>query len=142
MVSKTRKQRSIKGQKMAANGGVMPNVFPSPKKSIHEKKTRPKMKAKMKIRLGYESSDIYEGFEDQKGVNWQCPTCGVRCRTVGYCVDCATGRVRATAEEGTKKKDAGAVVSSKPVKKGQTATTGRKAVPSEAGKKKLKIKKK
>jgi hypothetical protein len=92
MVSKTRQQRQKKKATLQANGGVMPTVVPSQPKSIHLKKTRPKMKGKNKIRLGLESPiDIYNGFDDRKGVLWTCPKCGKECRVVGFCVDCASG---------------------------------------------------
>ncbi|KPI85890.1 hypothetical protein ABL78_5071 [Leptomonas seymouri] len=92
MVSKTRQQRQKKKATLQANGGVLPTVVPSVPKSIHLKKTRPKMKGKNKIRLGLESPiDIYNGFDDRKGVLWTCPTCGKECRVMGFCVDCASG---------------------------------------------------
>ncbi|CAC9528411.1 hypothetical protein conserved [Leishmania donovani] len=92
MVSKTRRQRQKKKATMQANGGVLPPVLPSVPKSVHLKKTRPNMKGKMKIRLGLESPiDIYNGFEERKGVLWRCPTCAKACRVVGFCVDCASG---------------------------------------------------
>ncbi|KAL7699637.1 hypothetical protein N2W54_005768 [Lotmaria passim] len=92
MVSKTRQQRQKKKATLQANGGVMPTIMPSVPKSVHLKKTRPKMKGKKKIRLGLESPiDIYSGFDDRKGVLWTCPTCGKECRVVGFCVDCASG---------------------------------------------------
>ncbi|XQJ29911.1 hypothetical protein NXY56_005974 [Leishmania guyanensis] len=92
MVSKTRKQRQKKKATMQANGGVLPLVVPSVPTSVHLKKTRPSMKGKMKIRLGLESPiDIYNGFDERKGVLWRCPSCGKECRVVGFCVDCASG---------------------------------------------------
>ncbi|CCW60290.1 unnamed protein product [Phytomonas sp. EM1] len=92
MVSKTRKQHQKRKDTLRLNGGVLPPVVPSEPKSVHLKKTRPKMKGKMKIRLGLECpTDIYTGFEDQKGVLWRCPTCSRECRVVGFCVSCATG---------------------------------------------------
>lgn len=91
MVSKTRQQRQKNKRKVAANGGVMPQVVPSEKKSIHLKKTRPNMKGKHKIRLGMESADIYEGFEEKKGVLWKCQACGRLSRVVGYCLPCTSG---------------------------------------------------
>lgn len=92
MVSKTRQQRQKKSENMRANGGVLPPVVPSQPKSIHLKKTRPNMKSKQKVRLGLDSPiDIYGGFENKKGVLWQCPKCKKECRTQGFCVDCATG---------------------------------------------------
>ncbi|EAN89586.1 hypothetical protein C3747_120g613c [Trypanosoma cruzi] len=92
MVSKTRRQRQRRKAVLEANDGVLPPVLPAVPKSVHLKKTRPKMKSKMKIRLGHESRvDIYEGFEDHKGVLWNCPNCQRECRVVGFCVDCATG---------------------------------------------------
>ncbi|KAG5470779.1 hypothetical protein LSCM1_02029 [Leishmania martiniquensis] len=92
MVSKTRKQRQKKRANIQANGGTLPPVVPSVPKSVHLKKTRPHMKGKMKIRLGLESPiDIYNGFEERKGVLWRCPSCAKECRVVGFCVDCASG---------------------------------------------------
>lgn len=92
MVSKTRKQRQKKMTLLEENGGVLPIVTPSQPTSIHTKKTRPHLKSKQKIRLGLDSPvDIYEGFDDQKGVLWRCPKCQKECRVVGFCVDCATG---------------------------------------------------
>ncbi|RNF27540.1 uncharacterized protein Tco025E_00190 [Trypanosoma conorhini] len=92
MVSKTRRQRQRRKAVLEANDGVLPPVVPAVPKSVHLKNTRPKMKSKMKIRLGHESLvDIYEGFEDRKGVLWHCPKCQKECRVVGFCVDCATG---------------------------------------------------
>jgi hypothetical protein len=92
MVSKTRKQQQKRAAKISENGGAMPPSIPSEKKSVHLKKTRPNMKRKMKWRLGLDSpTDIYEGFEDRKGVLWQCPQCGRKCRVTGFCTECATG---------------------------------------------------
>ncbi|GET91709.1 hypothetical protein, conserved [Leishmania tarentolae] len=92
MVSKTRKQRQKKKATIQMNGGILPPVVPSVPKSVQLKKTRPNMKSKMKIRLGLECPvDIYNGFEERKGVLWRCPTCAKACRVVGFCVDCATG---------------------------------------------------
>ncbi|CCW68441.1 unnamed protein product [Phytomonas sp. Hart1] len=92
MVSKTRKQHQKRKEALRVNGGVLPPVVPSKPKSILQKKTLPKMKGKMKIRLGLESpTDIYTGFEDQKGVLWRCTSCSRECRVVGFCVSCATG---------------------------------------------------
>ncbi|KAG5496434.1 hypothetical protein JKF63_02736 [Porcisia hertigi] len=92
MVSKTHKQRQKKKATMQANGGILPPVVPSVPKSVHLKNTRPKMKGKKKIRLGLESPvDIYNGFEERKGVLWRCPSCAKECRVVGFCVDCASG---------------------------------------------------
>lgn len=92
MVSKTRKQRQKKATLLEENGGVLPLVTPSQPASIHTKKTRPHMKSKQKIRLGHDCPvNIYEGFEDHKGVLWRCPNCKKECRVVGFCVDCATG---------------------------------------------------
>lgn len=97
MVSKTRKQRAKKQVAIAGNGGIAPAPTPpSQKKSVHLKKTRPNMKSKMKVRLGLESPDIYEGFEDQKGVRWVCPNCHAACRVVGFCAACATGNAVGT----------------------------------------------
>ncbi|KAG5494931.1 hypothetical protein JIQ42_02547 [Leishmania sp. Namibia] len=92
MVSKTRKQRQKKKATLRVNGGILPPVVPSVPKSVHLKKTRPHMKGKLKIRLGLESPvDIYNGFEERKGVLWRCPNCAKECRVVGFCVDCASG---------------------------------------------------
>ncbi|KAG5495688.1 hypothetical protein GH5_03353 [Leishmania sp. Ghana 2012 LV757] len=92
MVSKTRKQRQTKKATLRVNGGVLPPVVPSVPKSVHLKRTRPHMKGKLKIRLGLESPvDIYNGFEERKGVLWRCPNCAKECRVVGFCVDCASG---------------------------------------------------
>ena len=91
MVSKTRKQKQKIKSKLASNDGVMPIVLPQIPKSIHDKKKRPNLKGKKKIRLGLESKDIYEGFDEVRGVAWVCPTCKKRCRVVGYCVECITG---------------------------------------------------
>ncbi|KPA85017.1 hypothetical protein ABB37_01444 [Leptomonas pyrrhocoris] len=119
MVSKTRKQRQKKKVTLQANGGVMPTVVPSTPKSIHLKKTRPKMKGKNKIRLGLASPiDIYNGFDDRKGVLWTCPTCGKECRVVGFCVDCASG-VKS-------KLHTGRLMSRTSAKKESTATTATK----------------
>lgn len=92
MVSKTRKQRQKKAVLLKENGGVLPLVVPSQPTSIHTKSTRPRMKSKQKIRLGHDCPvNIYDGFEDQKGVLWRCPKCQKECRVVGFCVDCASG---------------------------------------------------
>lgn len=119
MVSKTRKQRQRIKAATAANGGTRPPARePNAKKSVHEKKTRPNMKRKLKWRLGLESADIYEGFEERcKGGVWTCPTCQAQCRVVGYCVDCATGVKRSApsvADEQIKR--AVAAIASKKVK--------------------------
>ena len=81
-----------KKEALQANGGVPPPVVPTPRKCVHEKKTRPNMKGKHKIRMGMQSADIYEGFEDKKGVAWTCPNCNKVCRTVGFCVACSISR--------------------------------------------------
>ncbi|KAK7198478.1 hypothetical protein NESM_000808100 [Novymonas esmeraldas] len=100
MVSKTRKQRQKKVATMQAHGGVLPPVVPCVPKSVHLKKTRPKMKGKMKVRLGLESPiDIYNGFDERRGVLWRCPGCSKDCRVVGFCVDCASG-VKSKAHTG------------------------------------------
>ncbi|KEG15593.1 hypothetical protein DQ04_00031270 [Trypanosoma grayi] len=92
MVSKTRRQRQRRKEVLETNGGVLPPVVPAEPKSVHLKKTRPRMKSKMKIRLGHECPvDIYEAFEERKGVLWRCPSCEKECRVVGFCVDCASG---------------------------------------------------
>ncbi|CBH18729.1 uncharacterized protein TEOVI_000501100 [Trypanosoma equiperdum] len=124
MVSKTRRQRQKRKSAMDANGGVLPPVIPSERKSVHLKKTRPKMKGKMKIRLGHESPvDIYEGFEERKGVLWRCPTCTKECRVMGFCVDCASGRKSRVhtgvtmSRHSTAKKEVSLPVSSGVVKK-------------------------
>lgn len=91
MVSKTRKQRQKTKAKLQANNGVLPPVIPTARKSVHLKKTRPNMKGKQKIRLGLESADIYEGFEEKKGVTWKCQTCGRTSRVVGLCLTCQAG---------------------------------------------------
>ncbi|KAH9578606.1 hypothetical protein LSM04_000492 [Trypanosoma melophagium] len=92
MVSKTRRQRQRRGQLLAENGGVLPPVVPAERKSVHLKRTRPKMKGKMKIRLGHESPvDVYDGFDERRGVLWRCPNCTKECRVVGFCIDCASG---------------------------------------------------
>lgn len=88
MPSKTRIQRQKKKAKLAA-GITAPTQLKKPK-SIHEKKTLPNMKGKMKIRRGHQSADIYEGFENKKGVLWTCPTCEKTCHVVGYCAHCNT----------------------------------------------------
>eukprot|EP00744_Colponema_vietnamica_P018609 GILI01026263.1.p1 GENE.GILI01026263.1~~GILI01026263.1.p1 ORF type:complete len:133 (-),score=36.57 GILI01026263.1:78-476(-) len=115
MVSKTRKQRQRIKSATAANGGSRPPAQePKKKKSVHEKKTRPAMKRKLKWRLGLESSDIYEGFEERsKGGIWVCPNCRAQCRVVGYCVDCATGVARTPAEQASQLKKAVAAVIAK-----------------------------
>ena len=80
MVSKSRKQRQVKQQKKMM-GETEPRQI-STGKSVHLKKTRPNMKRKMKVRMGHESVDIYDGFENTKQVNWRCPTCGRTGRVV------------------------------------------------------------
>ncbi len=91
---------------MAANGGTLPTVEPLSKKPLDEKKTRPNMHSKHKIRMGMTSADIYEGFEERskKGTQWTCPKCQKLCRTVGFCVTCnmvksETAQVQAIAEQ-------------------------------------------
>ena len=91
MVSKTRKQRQKTKAKLQANNGVLPPVIPAERKSIHLKKVRPNLKGKHKIRLGLESPDIYEGFDEKKGVLWKCQTCGRSSRVVGLCLTCQAG---------------------------------------------------
>lgn len=91
MVSKSRHQRQKKKQKVAS-GNTEPTQI-STNKSVHLKKTRPNMKAKMKVRMGMESADIYEGFDEKKGVMWCCPTCGRTGRVTGFCVECETRKV-------------------------------------------------
>ncbi len=91
MVSKTRKQAARDNAK-EARGETAPQP-PTERKSVHEKKVRPNMKGKMKIRLGHESADIYSGFEDQKGVQWVCPECKTPRRTVGHCYKCSKKQV-------------------------------------------------
>ena len=86
MVSKTRKTKMRKERK-AASGDLKPRPA-DPKKSIHLKKVRPKLQHKDKIRLGMTSTDIYEGFEDKKGVSWTCTKCGRAGRVQGFCVAC------------------------------------------------------
>ncbi|CUF19852.1 Hypothetical protein, putative [Bodo saltans] len=150
MVSKTRQQRQKKKAKMAANGGVLPQVIPTPKKSIHEKKTRPHMKGKDKIRLGLESPDIYEGFEDKKGVLWKCQTCGRSSRVVGFCLQCTSG-VKAKSHAGLMmsrdgaseelKKQLQKVASGTMPSRAKLATTAKKDKDAGA-KKKLRFKKK
>ncbi|CAD2215969.1 hypothetical protein AGDE_00942 [Angomonas deanei] len=116
MVSKTHKQRQKKKEILQQNGGTLPAVVPSIPKSIHLKKTRPKMKGKKKIRLGLESPvDIYEGIEDKKGVAWTCPTCKRRGRVLGFCVVCATGKE-------IKKHSSGRLLESGTTKKALTVT--------------------
>ena len=88
--------------KLDNNHGLVPSVTPTPRKSIHLKKTRPNMKGKHKIRMGHESPDIYEGFDDVKGVKWVCPTCRRSCRVVGYCIDCASGKQHKRPDAATK----------------------------------------
>ena len=98
MVSKSRKQRQVKRAKRIS-GNTEPTPI-STGKSIHLKKVRPNMKGKMKIRLGHQSADIYEGFENSKQVNWSCPTCGTVCRVVGFCVKCEAGKVGGRSRAG------------------------------------------
>jgi hypothetical protein len=135
MVSKTRRQTMKLKTKLEKNHGQMPAVTPTPRKSVHLKKVRPNMKGKHKIRMGHESPDIYEGFE-AKGVQWVCPTCQRKCRVMGFCVECASGKKHKRGGEGS----------------GMTGLSGTAAVglynkekvakkaPLESGKKKLKFK--
>ena len=88
MVSKSRAQKQKKAAKIA-EGNTAPRVADE-KKSIHLKKVRPKLQHKHKIRLGMTSADIYEGFEDRKGVDWKCPSCGHVGRTVNFCIKCVS----------------------------------------------------
>lgn len=151
MVSKTRQQRQKKKAKIAANDGVLPPVIPTPKKSIHLKKTRPNMKGKDKIRLGMESADIYEGFEDRKGVLWRCQSCGRNSRVVGFCLQCASGikdkphaglmMSRDGAAEELKKQMKKVGSASGPVKSKLASSSAKKDKDASA-KKKLRFKKK
>eukprot|EP00658_Telonema_sp_P-2_P050557 TRINITY_DN38580_c0_g1_i1.p2 TRINITY_DN38580_c0_g1~~TRINITY_DN38580_c0_g1_i1.p2 ORF type:complete len:130 (+),score=51.65 TRINITY_DN38580_c0_g1_i1:122-511(+) len=74
---------------------------------------------KMKVRMGLECPiDIYEGFDEQKGVRWVCPTCHATCRVVGNCMACATGTTSTVAEisdSAAIKKALGAALKSKAV---------------------------
>jgi hypothetical protein len=99
MVAKSRKQNQKRKEKIRT-GNTEPQTVLK-KRSIHEKKTRPNMKGKMKIRMGHESADIYTGFEDRKGVLWSCPTCGTQGRVLGFCVPCSTGAQPAPAPAAT-----------------------------------------
>jgi hypothetical protein len=119
MPSKTRQQR----QKKKANVGKPPAPIKS-RKSVHEKKVRPNMPHKQKIRLGMTSLDIYEGFEDKKGVNWVCPKCSTTCHVVGFCIKCSaeahvSGKVAVVApvSKAAKAKKAPAAESGKAGKK-------------------------
>jgi hypothetical protein len=91
MVSKSRKQRQVQKAKRAVGDNEPQKI--STGKSVHLKKVRPNMKGKMKIRMGHESSDIYEGFENSKQINWQCPTCGRVGRVVGFCISCEAEKI-------------------------------------------------
>ncbi|KAG8340081.1 hypothetical protein ERJ75_001653900 [Trypanosoma vivax] len=131
MVSKTKRQRQRRKRVLEENGGVPPPVVPSERKHISLKKTRPRMKSKAKIRLGHECPiNIYDGFEERKGVLWRCPKCSKECRVVGFCVDCATGK--------KSRSHTGVTMSrSKVAKKAETPPATLSAV-----KKKLKLRKK
>ena len=95
MVSKSRKQRQVKVHKRLS-GDTEP-VPVSTGKSVHLKKTRPNMKRKMKVRMGHESADIYDGFENSKQIDWKCPHCARACRVVGFCVSCEAQKVSGRA---------------------------------------------
>mmetsp|Transcript_56786 Transcript_56786/g.65060 ORF Transcript_56786/g.65060 Transcript_56786/m.65060 type:complete len:153 (+) Transcript_56786:39-497(+) len=151
MVSKTRQQRQKNKAKLAANHGVMPAVVPSERKSVQLKKTRPNMKGKQKVRLGLESPiDIYEGFDEKKGVLWKCQVCGKTSRVVGFCLECSTG-VKAKEHSGPMMSRDGAAASKRiaskvsgetgATKKSAASASGKKA-PLQSTKKKLKFKKK
>ncbi|EPY30894.1 hypothetical protein STCU_03644 [Strigomonas culicis] len=133
MVSKTRKQRQKKKELLREHGGTLPPVVPQQPKSIHLKKTRPRMKGKKKIRLGLECPvDIYEGFDEKEGVVWHCPKCSRQCRTIGFCVACATGK--------TFKQHTGLTMSRKAARSTPVASTATAA--KKAAVKKLKAKRK
>ena len=119
MPSKTRQQR----QKKKANAGKPPRPADT-KKSIHEKKNRGNVNGKMKFRLGMTSLDIYEGFEDKKGVNWKCPKCSTVGHTVGFCIKCS-------AEAHLSGKEA--IIA--PVSKAAKAKSSSSATAGKAGKK-------
>ena len=91
MVSKSRKQRQVKQQKKMM-GETEPRQITTGK-SVHLKKNRPNMKRKMKVRMGHESLDIYDGFENTKQVNWKCPNCGKIGRVVGFCIFCEAAKI-------------------------------------------------
>jgi hypothetical protein len=102
MVSKSRKQRQVQKNKKLAGDNEPRQI--STGKSVHLKKVRPNMKSKMKIRMGHESSDIYDGFENSKQVNWRCPTCNQVGRVVGFCVQCEAAKIIANEEHQQQKK--------------------------------------
>lgn len=99
MVSKSRKQR----QKKIAKQGEAPQPV-AERKSVHLKKVRPHMRHKHKIRMGHQSADIYEGFEDKAGVSWTCPSCGAKGHVIGFCSKCShTIETRPKKEKKSKK---------------------------------------
>ena len=129
MATKTRKQKMRRATAALANGGVVPTVTPTPRKSVHDKKTRPNMKARHKHRLGLESPDIYEGFEEKcaAGAQWVCPKCTTPGRVIGYCVRCqqeAIGETPKLKKAIDPKKVAGAKKFKKVIKKIVPTTGG------------------
>jgi hypothetical protein len=123
MVSKTRKQVMKLKAKLEQNHGLVPSVTPTPRKSVHLKKVRPNMKGKHKIRMGHESADIYEGFEEgSNAVKWVCPTCRRQCRVVGFCVECVSGKKHKRQADGTSSKTAAAAAKEKAAKKAPLAS--------------------
>lgn len=117
MVSKSRTQRQ-KHKRKQAEGNTEPAQI-STKKSVHLKKTRPNMKGKMKIRMGHESADIYDNFEDSKQINWTCPTCNRVGRVFGFCVQCEAAKIGGQQQQ-------------QQAKQQQTAASTKKATPSSA----------
>lgn len=112
MVSKTKRQRSQDAIKRSL--GIVGALPPMPKKSIHEKKVRPNMKGKHKIRLGHQSADIYEGFDAKLPQSLQCRDCHRVIRTIGFCAFCsvaakASGATSVQQKEKTAKKAATSV---------------------------------
>lgn len=132
MVSKSRKQRQVKQQKKMM-GETEPRPI-STGKSVHLKKVRPNMKGKMKVRMGHESLDIYEGFENTKQVNWTCPTCQRVGRVVGFCIQCEAAKI---SVGGNNNNNAG--VNSKKANLTETTSSGVRS--NKAAKKQAPVKK-
>jgi hypothetical protein len=97
-----------------------------------------------------ESPDIYEGFDDKKGVLWKCQSCGRNSRVVGFCLQCTSG-VKAKAHSGLMmsrdgvaeevKKQLQKVASGTMPSRSKLATTAKKD-KDDGAKKKLRFKKK